>query len=52
MPSRKKFPGLPDKFGDDTPPRFNEGVEDGPGVAFGKGSRHRAEEGEEDGEGK
>ena len=33
----------PDKFWDNTPPRFNEGIEDGPGVAFGKGSGHRGE---------
>ena len=48
----QKVLGLPDKFWDDAPPRFNEGIEDCPGVAFGKRGRHRGEEGEEDGEDK
>ena len=41
---------LPDKLRHDAPPRFNEGIEDGPRVAFGKGCRDGSEERDEDGE--
>ena len=42
---------LPNKFWHGTPPRLNEGVEDGTEVAFGKGGGHRGEDQGEEYEG-